>query len=110
MKKTLLCSVVLLAGLFMFSMGTSLEAREKHHRSHVRFGIGASCSRNYCDGYAVRRYVPVNPVLPVIVNRGPHHYCAPVYVYPAPVIEEVYIVKQPRPSLFTGFSFNWFFR
>lgn len=79
----------------LFLSAPNLEARHCHHgrcRTSVNFNFG-----------------PVVPA-PSYVVASPAY--APVYV-PQPVVaypvyQPVYVA--PQPSLFTGFSFGWFFR
>lgn len=84
------------ATAILFASSPNLEAGHwhRHHpRSHVNFHFG-----------------PVVPA-PTYIVESPAY--VPVYVAPQPVVtypvyQTVYVAPQPR--LFTGFSFNWFFR
>lgn len=84
-------AVLGVAVAILFASTPNLEAG--HHRHH--------CRRPHIAVVQAPSYVVSRPVY------------TPVYVTPQPVVaypvyQPVYIAPEPR--LFTGFSFNWFFR
>lgn len=109
MKKTFFCSLLALTAILLFSNIPSAEARGHCHHRHCGVGTRVQLNLgnyyNYSDAYVVRRYAPVY-AQPVIVQPAPCY--APIYAYPAPVVEEVYVAR-PRPLTLGGLSFSWNF-
>lgn len=93
-----IASVLGVSFAILFASTLNLEAG--HHHRCCRSGVS----------FNIRPVVPA----PTYVVTSPAYTYAPIYV-PAPqpvvaypVYQPVYVVPQPR--LFSGFSFNWFFR
>jgi hypothetical protein len=77
---------------------TSLEA------GHCR---GYRCNRNVVSVNMSPTYVASSPAY--VVERS---YYQPVYAVPAQpvVVYQAPVYVAPQPRVFSGFSFNWFFR
>lgn len=103
MKLTAICTVLLLAGLFVVGPKSSLEAR-CHNRNNFSLGLGFFPA--YPRTYVVQQYPPA----PAYVEQYqyPSGETVTVYRNPPPV-QQVY-VYPPRPSLFSAFSFGFNFR
>lgn len=100
MKLTTLCSVFVLASVFLIGSKDALEAR--HYRSNVSFNVGPVISA-YPRPVVVQRYSP-----PVQENYYyPNGQVVSVYRAPQPYYQQVY---YPQPAFFSGLSFGFNFR
>jgi hypothetical protein len=99
-----------LAGILGFTMAILFFCAPVLEAGHCR---GPHCRRSSVSvnvGPVIQSpaYVVTSPVYEPVYVVQP----APVVVYQQPVYRPVYrpVYVAPQPTLFTGFSFNWFFR
>ena len=108
-KKTTIFLCVM-AALLIFS-APSLEAGCHKRRPHCnRTNISVNVSPTYVR--PAPTYVEMSPTCVVERYYDPL-YAVPVrevVVYQQPVYRPVYVSSPPQTRLFTGLSFNWFFR